>query len=145
MVAQVADSVAPLIHKNRNTLTVWCADDVGAMHGDASKTRQILFNLLSNAGQSTTDGYVVLQVTRDTRSGRPCVAFSVTDTGSGMTDPEIRMLSESCECHLMGGTIVATSYPGEGSRCVARLPAETVDTASIAPRRDTVSHLARTR
>ena len=143
MVAQVAESVAPLIHKNRNTLTVWCADDVGVMHGDLSKTRQILLNLLSNAGKSTTDGHVVLQVTRDTRSGRACVAFSVTDTGSGMTDPEIRTLSESCECHLIGGTIVATSYPGEGSRFVARLPAETVDTASIVPRRDTSSHLAR--
>ena len=39
--------------RTTNTLTVHCADDVGTMRADLTKTRQILLNLLSNAAKFT--------------------------------------------------------------------------------------------
>jgi len=44
-------------------------DNVGTMHADLTKTRQILFNLLANAAKFTSDGAVSLHVARTTRAG----------------------------------------------------------------------------
>ena len=72
--------------RTSNTLTVHCADDLGTMHADLMKTRQILLNLLSNAAKFTRDGAITLDVSRATSPARePCVVFAVTDTGVGMT------------------------------------------------------------
>jgi signal transduction histidine kinase len=58
MIEALAYTVAPLVEKNRNVLTVHCASDAGSIHGDLTKTRQILLNLLSNAGKFTSDGAI---------------------------------------------------------------------------------------
>ena len=47
-----------------------CGDDVGSMVADLMKTRQILLNLLSNAGKFTRDGAIALEVRRATVGGR---------------------------------------------------------------------------
>ena len=62
MIDELLDTVGPLVRKNNNTLTVRCGDDVGTMSSDLMKTRQILLNLLSNAGKFTRDGAVTLEV-----------------------------------------------------------------------------------
>ena len=50
------------------------------------KTRQILLNLLSNAGKFTRDGAITLDVApRTHRRDAASVEFTVTDTGVGMT------------------------------------------------------------
>ena len=66
MMDEVADTVGPLVQKNHNAFTVRCGDDVGTMYGDLTKTRQILLNLLSNAGKFT----IQRRHTVDVRSGR---------------------------------------------------------------------------
>jgi two-component system sensor histidine kinase/response regulator len=153
MINELADSVGSLIQKNNNVLTVRCADNVGMMFADLTKTRQILLNLLSNAGKFTSAGTISVDVQRRLVAGIEAIEFSVTDTGVGMTDEQSEMVFEpftqadvtttrkyggtglglaivSRFCELMGGTISVDSQPGEGSRFVVRLPVEMVDVAA---------------
>src|SRR6202008_4523577 len=85
MVAELVDTVGPLMHKNENRLTVQCADDIGPMYADLMKTRQILLNLLGNAAKFTRNGAVTLDVRIDAAGARPAGVFAVTDKGLGMT------------------------------------------------------------
>jgi signal transduction histidine kinase len=160
MIDELADSVGSLVQKNSNVLTVNCGADVGAMYGDLTKTRQILLNLLSNAGKFTTAGVITVDVRRVMSGGAAGIEFSVTDTGVGMTEDESRMVFEpftqadvtttrkyggtglglaivSRFCELMGGTISVTSKPGRGSRFAVQLPVDMVDVT--AADRQTVS------
>ena len=125
------------MQKNSNTLTVRCADDVGTMHADLTKTRQILLNLLSNASKFTRDGTITLDVRRSRGRRRSSVEFSVTDTGVGMTAEQTQKVFDpftqadvtttrkyggtglglaivSRFCELMGGSVSVESRPGEG-------------------------------
>jgi two-component system, sensor histidine kinase and response regulator len=151
MIEALAYTVAPLIEKNRNVLTVHCANDVGTIHGDLTKTRQILLNLLSNAGKFTSDGAIAIDVYSCVVAGERGVEFSVTDTGVGMTAEQSRKVFEPFTqadvsttrkyggtglglaivarfCELMGGTVSVASKTGDGSRFVVRLPSVMVDT-----------------
>ena len=139
--------VQPLVQKNGNTLDVHCAHDVGAMRADVTKVRQALFNLLSNACKFTEYGTITLAITRETVDGRDWIAFSVTDTGIGMTTDqmgnlfqEFSQLHETAAhqyggtglglaltrrfCQMMGGDITARSEPGKGSCFTIKLPAD---------------------
>jgi PAS domain S-box-containing protein len=73
MIDDLLDTVGPLVEQRSNVLTVSCGDEVGSMVADFMKTRQILLNLLSNAGKFTRGGAIALDVQRVTVSGRPCV------------------------------------------------------------------------
>ena len=85
MIDELLDTVGPLVEVNNNILTVHCSADVGQMSADLMKTRQILLNLLSNAGKFTRAGAITLEVRRRTVGGTASVEFTVTDTGVGMT------------------------------------------------------------
>jgi two-component system sensor histidine kinase/response regulator len=153
MIGELTDTVSSLVEKNHNLFTVRCADDVGTMHGDLTKTRQILLNLLSNAGKFTSKGEVTVAVARRANGAGPCIEFSVTDTGVGMTEAQSAMVFEpftqadvtttrkyggtglglaivSRFCELMGGTISVDSQPGKGSRFVVQLPVEMIDASA---------------
>jgi two-component system, sensor histidine kinase and response regulator len=145
MIDELLDTAAPLVQKNNNRLTVHCDDTLGTMDSDLTKTRQILLNLLSNAGKFTRDGSITLDVRHGAMAGRPCVEFAVTDTGVGMTQAQTEKIFEpftqadvtttrkyggtglglalvSRFCQLMGGSVGVQSVPGEGARFVVRLP-----------------------
>jgi signal transduction histidine kinase len=62
LLRDVAAIVQPLVEKNDNSLVVACPPDVGSMHADLTKLRQILFNLLSNAAKFTDHGTIELRV-----------------------------------------------------------------------------------
>jgi len=123
------------------------------MHADLMKTRQILLNLLSNAGKFTRDGAITLDVSRRAVDGVSSIEFSVTDTGLGMTAEQTGKVFEpftqadvtttrkyggtglglaivSRFCQLMGGSVSVESRPGEGSRFTVRLPLTVVDAAA---------------
>jgi signal transduction histidine kinase len=145
LVAELIDTVSPLVNKNGNTLAVTCDDGVGTMSTDAMKTRQILLNLLSNASKFTRAGSITLAACRRTVEGTAFVEFTVTDTGVGMTAAQVARVFDPFTqadvtttrkyggtglglalvaryCQLMGGTVSAESQPGTGSRFVVRLP-----------------------
>ncbi|MBA2706275.1 MAG: PAS domain S-box protein, partial [Gemmatimonadaceae bacterium] len=98
LVRDVASTVRPLVEKNRNRFEVICPDDTADMCADQAKVRQILLNLLTNAGKFTEAGVVCLEVARESAApgnngnepgnvahspASDVVCFSVRDTGIG--------------------------------------------------------------
>ncbi len=147
MVREVAATVEPLVHKNENRFEVRIPDDLGTMHTDLTKVRQMLLNLLSNAAKFTDHGTITLSVARATTDEREVVTFAVGDTGIGMTAEQMDRLFEAFSqaeasttsryggtglglaitrrfCHMMGGDVLVESEPGHGSIFTIRLPAE---------------------
>ena len=145
LVNDAATMARPLADKNANKLTVRCPDDLGSMHADVTRVRQVIFNLLSNACKFTENGEVTLEVTRTRENGGDFVGITVSDTGIGMTAEQLEKLfqefvqadSETTKkyggtglglaisqrlCQMMGGDISVTSTRGEGTTFVARLP-----------------------
>jgi signal transduction histidine kinase/DNA-binding response OmpR family regulator len=147
MIQNVTMTVQPLVDKNANTLTVHCTADIGAMHSDLTKVRQVLFNLLSNAAKFTEHGTITLAVTREVVAGRGWITFAVTDTGIGMTPEQVGKLFQTFSqadasttrkfggtglglaitervCHMLAGDIRVVSTPEQGSTFTVRVPAE---------------------
>lgn len=138
----------PLVTRNNNRFIVETADNLGDMVGDATKIKQILTNLLSNAGKFTTGGEITLQVSREVISdNNEQMIFIVKDTGIGMAPEVIPQLFEPFIqaddsltrehggtglglaitqriCDMMNGSIEVESQPGEGSTFTVRLPIE---------------------
>jgi PAS domain S-box-containing protein len=154
LVEQVASTVRPLVEKNANRLAVHCAADLGTMHSDVTRIRQVLLNLLSNASKFTDHGAITLDVERV----GPEVVFRVRDTGIGMSAQQLGRLFEAFSqaeastaakyggtglglaisrrfCQLMGGDIAVASEVGTGSTFTVRLPTE--GPVEAAPRGDT--------
>jgi signal transduction histidine kinase len=150
MVGDVLDTLGPVIRQNHNTLSVECGPGVDTMSADLMKTRQILINLLSNAGKFTRNGAIALDVNVRTIDGTPMVEFIVTDSGVGMTPEQTARIFDpftqadvtttrkyggtglglaivSRFCQLMGGRVTVQSRQSEGSRFVVHLPAAVVD------------------
>jgi signal transduction histidine kinase len=146
MVDGIAAIIQPLAAKNGNRLEVICNASVSAMRADATKVRQVLFNLLSNACKFTHDGTVSLVVEQDVTADAAWVTFSVSDTGIGLTREQAgKLFQEFVQadsgtarkyggtglglalsrrlCRLMGGDITVASEAGRGSTFTVRLPA----------------------
>jgi PAS domain S-box-containing protein len=144
LVDEVATTVRPLVEKRGNRLDVAAADGLGTMHGDKTRLRQVLLNLLSNASKFTEAGTITLSVERDGAE----MVFRVVDTGIGMSPDQMSRLFEAFSqadaaiaskyggtglgltisrlfCRMMGGDVTVQSAPGAGSTFTVRLPAAT--------------------
>ncbi len=144
-VEEVVTTVRSLVEKNGNTLNVRAVGEIGDMWGDVTKVRQILVNLLSNAGKFTENGVISLQVSRHWIEAREWVCFRVSDTGIGMTEEQSSRLFQDFTqvdasttrkyggtglglaisrrfCEMMGGTITVESVPAQGSTFIVWLP-----------------------
>ena len=145
MIRDVVTTISPLITTNNNTLTVTASDDLGEMHGDLTKIRQGLLNLLSNASKFTSSGQIELKATRVQKNEAYWISFSVLDSGIGMTPEQMEGLFESFTqaeasttrrfggtglglaitrhfCHMMGGDVLVESEEGKGSTFTIELP-----------------------
>ncbi len=61
--------------------------------GDGTRLRQVLLNLLSNAVKFTHEGAVEIETKLDLDSGQRCaIRFSVTDSGIGISEADIKVL-----------------------------------------------------
>jgi len=141
--------VRPLVEKNRNTFVINCPDDIGVMHADLVKVRQVLFNLLSNSAKFTEGGSITLSVRKHVAEAT--VTFAIQDTGIGMTEAQLGRLFEAFSqanaetsrkyggtglglalsrefCRMMGGDIAVTSETGAGSTFTVTLPVQCIDT-----------------
>jgi len=101
LIEEVVATTQPMVEKNGNTLVVDCANDIGTMHADLLKVRQVLLNLLSNGTKFTKEGQITLKISREERSevnqldqelNSSFVFFQVTDTGIGMTPEQLQLI-----------------------------------------------------
>ncbi|HET8728464.1 MAG TPA: response regulator, partial [Alphaproteobacteria bacterium] len=154
LLRDVAATVRPLAEKNRNRLVVAHPDDIGTLHADPVRLRQVLLNLLGNGCKFTEDGEVRLTAERvtagDGPDGAERVDFAVADTGIGMTPEQASKLFEDFSqadssttrryggtglglsisrrlVRMMGGDIEVESAPGAGTTFRVRLPARSAD------------------
>jgi signal transduction histidine kinase len=157
VVREVAAAMTPLARENGNAVRVAAADELGVMRSDATKVRQVLFNLLGNACKFTRDGTITLSARRVADGADEHLVFAVTDTGVGMTREQLAVAFSEFEqggpgavrveggtglglaisqrlCRLMGGDLIGESEPGRGTTFRAVLPAEIVSAAAADPR-----------
>ncbi len=146
MVEEVCTTIRPLIEKNANTLEISVLENIGEMHSDLTKVRQVLFNLLSNASKFTEHGVITLSLARECGENGDFLVFSVADSGIGMTEEQLGRLFQAFTqadvsttrkyggtglgltitqrfCEMMGGAIEVHSHHGQGSLFSVRLPA----------------------
>jgi len=145
LVQDVESTIRPLVEKNQNVLEVSCPADIGTIHADLTRVRQVLFNLVSNATKFTQHGRVGLDVFPLRIAGQDWVEFAVADTGIGLTPEQQRRLFQSFSqadpstsrkyggtglglvisrrfAQMMGGDIQLRSEFGRGSVFTVRLP-----------------------
>jgi DNA-binding response OmpR family regulator len=95
IVEDVVATIHPLVEKNGNAIEVKYANNLGEMHGDLTKVRQSLFNLLSNANKFTEKGIIELNIDRFTDRQEDWISFQVRDTGIGMTTEQMGKLFQA--------------------------------------------------
>ncbi len=145
LVRDVESTIRPLVEKNQNAFDVRCSPDIGVMHADLTRVRQILFNLLSNAAKFTQRGRIDLVVSPRRLKDRDWLEFAVSDTGIGLEPEQQERLFQSFSqadpstsrkyggtglglvisrrfAQMMGGDITVESELGRGSVFTVRLP-----------------------
>lgn len=99
LIEEVVTTTQPLVEKSGNILLVDCASNLGTIHADLIKVRQILLSLISNAAKFTEKGIITLKVSREENQkvahstqefNSSLIVFRVMDTGIGMTQEDLR-------------------------------------------------------
>ena len=152
LVRDVALTAETLATANDNTIESSLADEVGVVHGDGTRIRQIMLNLLSNACKFTEKGVVEVRSSIEPGSDGPEFHFAVTDSGIGMSDEHMSRLFQDFSqadssmsrkyggtglglaisrrlARLMAGDIVVESELGQGSTFTLTLPHRASDPA----------------
>jgi CheY-like chemotaxis protein len=115
------------------------------MRSDATRVRQVLFNLLSNASKFTEGGTIRLAAERQRGPAGDVLTLRVSDTGIGMSAEQLARLFQAFAqaeaatasryggtglglaisrkfCEMMGGDVDVASEPGVGTTFTVRLP-----------------------
>lgn len=146
-------SAEPLALKNRNRFEILCPEDIGKMHADQTRVRQIVLNLIGNACKFTEDGLVEVSVEASSQESQEGISFSIRDTGIGMKAEQLSKLFQEFTqadssttkkyggtglglaisrrfCRMMGGDITVESEPEKGSTFRVWLPRRVVESAA---------------
>ena len=154
----VAASYAARAHgKGLRTYAISDPATPAALHGDSTRIRQILDNLMSNAIKFTEAGQIVLRLRLIRRErGLSTLAFQVADTGSGIapqhqarlfepyyqvdTDKNVRLPGTGlglsiCSrlSDMMGGSLTAVSELGLGTSITFEITLPTAEDPAEAP------------
>jgi signal transduction histidine kinase len=147
LVQEVRGLAAPLVERNGNTFAVELEPSVGDMYADRTRLKQSLLNLLSNAAKFTEKSTVTWRIHQADGS---LIAFSVSDTGIGMTPEQMARLFQAFSqadastarkyggtglglaltrqfARMMGGDVAVESAPGVGSTFTITLPIDKRD------------------
>jgi signal transduction histidine kinase len=140
-------NIAPIVENNGNKFEVEVPKQIGTMTADKLRVRQILFNLLSNAGKFTQNSRVLLAANREISPAGEWIHYSIRDWGIGIAPEHMEHLFKDfnqgdisttrkyggtglglaiCKkfCDMMGGEISVQSELGKGSTFTVRLPVE---------------------
>jgi CheY-like chemotaxis protein len=155
LIDEVITTIKPLAENNCNLLDVYVTNELGEIHADLTKTRQILINLLSNAVKFTENGSICLQVTREKVSNQEDkICFCIKDEGIGMTPEQQQKLFQPFTqveasttrrfggtglglsitkqfLEMMGGNIYVSSEFGQGSIFSITLPVHISTEATV--------------
>ncbi|WP_202395950.1 response regulator [Stappia sediminis] len=146
LLKDVESTVAPLVAKKGNLLSMHVSVDPREIETDKTKLRQNLFNLLSNAAKFTENGEIDLSVMRQRRDDGDWLEFTVADSGIGMSKEQQSKLFQAFVqadasttrnyggtglglaitrhfTNMLGGTIEVESAPGEGATFRFAIPA----------------------
>ena len=147
-VDEVLDLVRERARVKKLSLTADFPDDIDVgMHGDPTRFRQILINLVGNAVKFTHKGGVTIKARRLGEGNDTFIEFRVVDTGIGISpDNQKRLFSDFSQAdasisrhyegtglglaiskrlvELMGGKIWVESEEGHGSQFCFQLPFE---------------------
>jgi signal transduction histidine kinase/CheY-like chemotaxis protein len=147
LINEVELNSRPLAAKNTNAFMIDRGPaPLGIVHLDATKLRQAILNLVSNATKFTHNGEITLRTRRHVEGSRDWVEISVLDTGVGISlDQQKVLFSKFTQanakiaskyggtglglslsrnlCQLMGGNITVASELGKGSCFTITLPA----------------------
>ncbi|MBK7830646.1 HAMP domain-containing sensor histidine kinase [Nannocystis sp.] len=141
LLAQVRETVRPLVAANHNTLDVVVAPGLPRVATDERRLMQVLLNLVSNACKFTDHGRIFVAA----ELGDDGVLLQVRDTGIGMSETQrSRIFEPFVQVHpsaerrhqgtglglslsrqivrSLGGTIDVASVPGGGTTFTVRLP-----------------------
>lgn len=153
LVDQVVSTLRPLLDKNGNRFELRLHEPLGTMTSDATRLRQVLLNLLSNAAKFTHQGEVHMTSRRISGPSADSFLFEISDTGIGMTPAQLDKLflpfvqADSATtrkyggtglglaisrrlCEMMGGDISVRSELGRGTCFSVTLPAQQMPAAS---------------
>jgi signal transduction histidine kinase len=134
-----------VVEANGNEFLVERGAGLGIVISDATRLRQAILNLLSNAGKFTKKGRVILQITREKGDAEDWIRIAVSDTGIGISPDNLQKLFQDFNqgdastsskyggtglglalsqnlCRMMGGDISVESEVGRGSRFTIRVP-----------------------
>ncbi len=142
---EIESTVQAVIAKRSNTFVIKKETDITRIQTDRKRLRQILINLLSNAGKFTENGTITLHICSRSHGRRDYLSFAVEDNGIGMKPEQIVRLfkpfsqatSTTSKKHggtglglyisrtlarLMGGDITVESEWQKGSTFTVSLP-----------------------
>lgn len=134
-----------LLSQNDNELVLDRPKDLGIIESDETRLRQILINLLSNAGKFTKNGKVTLRARRVAAVDGEQIVIAVEDNGIGIPKAAIGSLFTTFNhanaatsrsyggsglglavsndlVRLLNGELSVESEPGRGSLFTVRLP-----------------------
>jgi signal transduction histidine kinase len=156
-IKQAAEIVEPLADAKKLKLQIIAPATPLFIENDPTKVRQILVNLLSNAVKFTDNGTVTVEA----KPMKNDVQLIVSDTGIGIQPDHLNRIFDPfwqveqkatrratgtglgltvCRrlANLMGGDIVVSSAPGEGTTFTVTLPAKAPHIAAVPAR---IAHL----
>jgi PAS domain S-box-containing protein len=140
-----AAAVRPIAEAHGNRINIEIDPRCASLPANEDMLAQCLQALLSHAAKHTRNGVVTVKARPMSANGPPRLAFSVIDTGAGLSPEQLNALFEApsildgavggapaatltglAAAHrlavLMGGDIKATSAPGRGSRFTLDIP-----------------------